>query len=53
MLVTSDCSRIVEEPEAITKAVCPGVWPGAATEVMPGMTSLSHSYLVTLDSMPA
>ena len=33
MLVTSDWIRIFELPDAIAKAVCPGVWPGAAIEV--------------------
>ena len=53
MLVTSDWISILELPEATTNDVCPGVCPGVATEVMPGTTSLPHSYLVTLDSMPA
>ena len=40
-------------PDCSANDVWPGVWPGVEIEVMPGATSLPHSYLVTLDSMPA
>src|SRR5690349_11393582 len=53
MLVTSDWIRTLALPEATAKDVCPGVCPGVAIEVIPGATSLPHSYLVTLDSRPA
>src|SRR5436190_2569961 len=52
MLVTSDWIKTFEKPDATTKEVWPGVWPGVATLVMPGMISLPHLYFVTLFSMP-
>lgn len=37
----------------MTNDVSPGVWPTVAKAVMPGATSLSHSYFVTLlDTTP-
>ena len=53
MLVTSDWIRTFASPEATANEVWPGVWPGVPIEVMPGATSLPHSYFVTLDSRPA
>ena len=53
MLVTSDWIQDLELPDAIANAVCPGVWPGVAIEVMPGRDFLAPVVLRHLDSMPA
>ena len=39
-------------PDAIANTVWPGVWPGAAIDVMPGATSLPGSNFTTLSSIP-
>lgn len=53
MIVTSDCISRRPEPDAMMNDVSPGVWPTVAKAVMPGATSLSHSYFVTLlDTTP-
>src|SRR5215467_5423002 len=49
-LVTSPWKNSCDAPDAMTKEVCPGVWPLVSTAVMPGATSRPHSQRVTLSA---
>src|ERR1041385_4382328 len=53
VLVTSDWTNSLPEPDCTAYETWPGVWPGVAIDVIPGATSLPASYLVTLSPSPS
>src|SRR3954469_19363205 len=46
-LTVSHVTSSLPLPDATTKAPCPGLWPRASTDVMPGTSSLPYSYCFT------
>ena len=51
LFVVSPSASIDWLPDAIANTVWPGVWPGAAIDVMPGATSLFGSNFSTFAAM--